>query len=152
MKETFARIFEQSDIVLSDCSTYIPVSTTTPHMTINMSDIETILIQTAGRWCERYASDLLIGLDAMQESLKEHVENKDIVDPEVFIFGFRRSGVDHDVYVMSNMKNSNCHISEYYNKIYAVKIQDIDHDSRSKTIQITMKDIINNVMFCNINK
>ncbi len=147
MKETFEKIFEQSDIVLFDTPIYRSET-----INISIPDIETELIQTAGRWCERYASDLFIEWESMQKSLKKHIKNKNAVKSEIFIFGFRHNGVDHDAYVMFNMKNPNCHISEYYSKIYAVKIQDIMHDSGDKTIQITMNDILNNVMFYNINQ
>ena len=58
---------------------------------INCSSILTKLIQEAGRWCERYASDLFI-------TWKYNIDKKlddGTMSTDQFVFGFRNDGVDH---------------------------------------------------------
>ena len=87
---------------------------------INLSEIYTVLIQEAGRWCESYASDLLVDIDI----LKRHLDNPDSwrdsknfkVDSNgnesiYFKFGFRAGGVDHKEYIEASLKND---YSKYY--------------------------------------
>lgn len=64
---------------------------------INCSGILTRLIQEAGRFCERYASDLFIDWQTVDTFLRE------IGDGEsgYFLFGFRQNGVDHTDFVIS---------------------------------------------------
>lgn len=59
---------------------------------INMSSIYTKLIQEAGRFCDAYASDLIIEIDSVRKAI-ECYESKD------FYFGFRDMGVDHNAFI-----------------------------------------------------
>lgn len=68
----------------------------------NFSSIITKLIQEAGRFCLRYASDLFIDL---QEICKT-IEDGTIVDSS-YLFGFRESGVDGDNYIINNLYKNN---------------------------------------------
>ena len=87
---------------------------------INISDITTFLIQNVGRYCDRYASDMLIS----HESLINIINN---LNPdrktEYLWLGLRESGVDGIAYIISNMKeHSPEYISEYYRKVFCIKI------------------------------
>lgn len=107
---------------------------------INISTIGTILIQTAGRWCEHYASDLFIGWDQLRAKIKKHIETTDIINNDEEVFGFRKSGVDHDTYVYNHIINGE-NIDNYYSKLYMVKITDKESED-SKTTDITLMDIM----------
>ena len=71
----------------------------------NTSAILTRLIQEAGRWCEYYASDLFISWEAVKD-----IFTRPAVDFSAsFLFGFRRSGVDHSSFVLSRANNEPCY-------------------------------------------
>lgn len=62
---------------------------------INTSTILTTLIQSAGRFCTSYASDLFISWSSLLCDM-ERGELK-----PVYLFGMRESGVDHDTFILS---------------------------------------------------
>lgn len=64
---------------------------------INHSGILTRLIQEAGRFCERFASDLFLDW----KSVEKWIENAERGDSTVYLFGFRRDGVDGNSFIMS---------------------------------------------------
>lgn len=69
---------------------------------INYSSILTELICSAGRFCEYYASDLFIDWKAIDEKLTgEDIFSLDGTD--VFYFGMRESGVDHESFIRSRI-------------------------------------------------
>ena len=70
---------------------------------LNMSSISTRLIQDVGRFCERYASDFIVSWDAVRKQL----EPRHIAEPyhAVELFAIRRSGVDHNSFFMSRLRN-----------------------------------------------
>lgn len=91
---------------------------------LNVSHIATRLIQEVGRFCERYASDFLISWD----TVREHLEPRPIEEPyrAVEVFGIRRSGVDHNSFFMSHLRNDSRNgffCCEYvYRKVLALEI------------------------------
>ena len=117
---------------------------------INTSDIATKLIQTAGRYCEHYASDMLICWDNVAKALASPDVTPELmrallnktVHGTLVLFGFRESGVDHAEYILSQHKNSgNC--ENYYRKIYAVGISATDNSDEmyGPKLKVTLKDI-----------
>ena len=83
---------------------------------VNYSSILTELIQNAGRWCERFASDLFISWQTIDNYLKNQtIENKS------FLFGFRQSGVDHDTFIFSKFNHDE--YTEEYRSIYRLDIE-----------------------------
>lgn len=92
-------------------------------VSINISDITTFLIQNVGRYCDRYASDLLIS----HESLINTINN---LNPdrktEYLWLGLRESGVDGIAYIIANIKNhSPEYIAAYYRKVFCIKISSV---------------------------
>lgn len=90
---------------------------------INISDITTFLIQNVGRYCDRYASDLLIS----HESLINTINN---LNPdrktEYLWLGLRESGVDGIAYIIASMKDhSPEYIAAYYRKVFCIKISSV---------------------------
>lgn len=99
---------------------------------INYSSILTRLIQEAGRWCERYASDLFIDW--------KHIE-KSLSDPEykgeVRLFGFRESGVDHTAWVL-NKYNNLIYDRNEYRAIWKLTVKVEPHDYYGKKISMEL--------------
>lgn len=88
---------------------------------INYSTILTELIQNAGRWCERYASDLFISWQTVENRL-----HKISMDNVSYLFGFRQSGVDHDTFIFSRFNQNE--YTEEYRAIYRLDLEFIKDD------------------------
>lgn len=73
---------------------------------INTSSILTKLIQSAGRFCESYASDLFI---SWQTVLRD-MERDEL--QETYLFGMREQGVDHASFILSRF-NSDAIVAHY---------------------------------------
>ena len=100
---------------------------------VNMSDIITRLIQLAGRYCDRYASDLFIHWN---DSRANPLDKDFRYGGGKMIFGFRESGVDVDDTVVKNYNNN----PYYYRKISIVEtIVECDGDLMSQTIPENIK-------------
>lgn len=86
---------------------------------LNLSAILTKLIQEAGRWCERFASDLFVDWGAILHHL-------DQLDPDSenrsFLFGFRKDGVDHTEWVLSRFNDCGPAAMHIYRKIYRLDV------------------------------
>lgn len=67
---------------------------------VNYSSLLTRLIQEAGRWCRRYASDLFIDWEPIANGLKDGS-----IESGTSLFGFREDGVDHNTFVKSRYEN-----------------------------------------------
>lgn len=95
---------------------------------INMSTIMDKLIQDAGRFCIRYASDLLIDIDAIIKAVNDPSAN------DVYGIGIRENGVDGNSYITSNLLGRLN--SDYYRCIYGISIT---HDNDE--VRVEMRDI-----------
>jgi len=91
---------------------------------INYSSILTRLIQEAGRYCERFASDLFIDW----QSVTEWIDGAEPGQEKTFLFGFRENGVDHDAFILSRF-NSYCCPEKEYRSIWRLDIS-TDYDDR----------------------
>ena len=101
---------------------------------INLSSIETKLIQDVGRFCERYAGDLFISWNEVKETIDCHTEPKTVIG-----IGIRRDGVDGNGYICHNLESESTRY-HYYRKVYAVCIEHNDLD-----VNVTLKDISNEI-------
>lgn len=113
---------------------------------INVSEIASILICNAGRWCERYASDFIITWDTVRQAINKHMATTDTLDSEIYAFGFHQTGVDHNEYIHNACTSASLG-NRHYTKILAVHITDyVDHaDDDFKTVIVTLADITNSV-------
>ena len=109
--------FERSnDIIATECGS--------KWSNLNISSITTKLIQETGRFCENYASDLLINIDRMNEHIKE-MDVLKTPEKAYVAFGIRQLGVDGNAYVALRIYEGGQHasykvISDYYRKIFCV--------------------------------
>lgn len=69
------------------------------------------LICEAGRWCESYASDILIDFESIKAYL-ERLKNGEESEGREFWFGFRQMGVDNLAFIQSRTER------EYASHVY----------------------------------
>lgn len=129
----FAKLFEKNDNILHET---IAHSNNNGTFDVNLSSILTILIQTAGRYCESYASDLFIDW----EEVKKFINFPPVAgNQKLFIFGFRRNGVDHETYVLNSSTSGS-----RYRKVFALKVSCLHEGScQCNKLIITLKDLTN---------
>ena len=77
----------------------------------NFSSEWSRLINEAGRWCESYASDILIDFESIREYLNS-LANGETMESREFWFGFRQMGVDHLAFIQSRTER------EYAGHVY----------------------------------
>lgn len=104
---------------------------------INYSDILTFLIQKAGTICEFYASDLFISWNSLVEEMKE--KGKDYTGGK-YLFGFRMSGVDHNEYIFSRLRNYGVKgLREGIEELYLLEVSVTREGSSHFGNEITMR-------------
>lgn len=95
-------------------TSFKPIEAESTHIeNLNYSSILTELIHAAGRYCERYASDLFIDWEAVIENMH---------DPDsagfVRLFGFREDGVDNNDYILNHYNRDSTYARHYYRALY----------------------------------
>lgn len=84
---------------------------------INYSDILTQLIQSCGRYCKRYASDLFIDWQGIVKELE-----KGIPMNNRYIFAIRSDGVDHNSFYEIRKGK------EPYHEVWELTVKSVDND------------------------
>ena len=97
---------------------------------INLSSIWTKLIKEAGRWCDFFASDLLIDYEIIMKYLKEDFIYEKI--GKNFYFGFYRSGV----YSEGNLAR---HGIDMCDSVFLLRISDADKNGDFEVALIQIK-------------
>lgn len=85
------------------------------HKSINYSRILTELIQTTGRFCEYFASDLFIDWQTVMEEF-----DADELEDSMYLFGIRQNGVDHLPWVINRYNNRT---ENEYRAVYRLKVE-----------------------------
>lgn len=98
---------------------------------INMSSIYSKLIQEAGRYCDRFASDLLYDI----QNIEHHLEAQ---KSETLYIGFRRYGVDSNAYITTKIPQE---LDSTYRVIYSVKIDFEPDEYYSAKVQVTLNEV-----------
>lgn len=93
---------------------------------VNYSSILTRLIQEAGRYCDRFASDLFVDWKGVEEWIKNPTERR------VWMFGFRRGGVDHDAFILTGQNT---------NEYRSLWILECECDSKNITMMLWESNI-----------
>lgn len=131
--------YKRQNQILNECYSYLSPATS---VNINISSIIDTIITNTGRFCERYASDVLFDLNHMNDIIKNY--NPNYPEEHIVCFGIRRDGVDGYEFLKSRLKNDFCsnpyRINEYYRKILAVHIH---FDEENSELYCTLKDITN---------
>lgn len=99
----------------------------------NLSRIFTILIQSAGRYCENYASDILYDTTRIQNAIANIDTQTNNTEYE--LVGIRKNGVDGNEYIKSRFYGSD--INEYH-EVFAIKLS---FDASTATLTCDLKDI-----------
>ena len=98
-----------------------------PKVEINMSSIFSRLIEQAGRWCENYASDILIWVEKVQGILS--MPHGVLEEPQ-YILGFYASGVDlFDARDPDRLKKLADSSDGYYRALWLLTIKDGDSNT-----------------------
>lgn len=136
--------FEKSETVLataygSQCSD------------INTSDIVTKLIQLTGRYCEKWASDLLINIERMNSCIKE-MDNANETEPAYIAFGIRQLGVDGNSFTAARIHENGMlasykTISDFYRQILCVKISRKKNEFDFFETAVELRDIKNTIAY-----
>lgn len=108
-------------------------STYENHWDINYSSILTRLIQSAGRFCKNYASDLFIDWINIEKRLTE----KNLYTDGVYeyLFGMRKQGVDHMSYILSNANNGK-YLSDYYSEMFKLTVKVVNTKITMELIEV----------------
>ena len=88
-------------------------------MDANLSSEFSELIKQAGR-CNRYASDLIYDINNVNESLETWTGEKTL-----FVFGFRRDGVDGNSFVLSRVNNECKEIYNIHKLYFAIYFMEV---------------------------
>lgn len=112
---------------------------------LNASSIQTALIQITGRFCERYASDLISTFASLDPFLT--VDASDARDDSWYIgVGIRDNGVDHDAFILSRLESTAkpmhafAQTEHVYRKLLVIEIIDkAEEGSLLRTVQL--KDV-----------
>lgn len=104
---------------------------------INMSRIDSYLIQNIGRFVENYNSDYLITREHVQ---REIITRKQIEEAHgLVLFGLRRDGVDDNNFVYQRLMDKNGY---EYRRLYAMEyMADCDTTYPAPELEIRLYDI-----------
>lgn len=98
---------------------------------LNMSSIWTKLIQVAGRYCDYYASDLLIDVKIVESDI-------DGLKPKTYYFGFHKCGVDHLAFIHNR---SLFEIASDYRAIYRLDVEFLEDDYYDCRIKVVLQEV-----------
>lgn len=105
---------------------------------INCSSILTALIQSAGRYCHNYASDLFIDWSAIAKRL-ENSDDRYTDGVYEYLFGVRKSGVDGITFILSQANNnSDGYFSEYYSEIFKLTVTVDTDDIKMELVKVRL--------------
>lgn len=100
---------------------------------INYSSILTRLIQSAGRFCKNYASDLFIDWNNIKDRLtRENLYTDGVYE---YLFGMRQQGVDHMSYILSNANNGK-YLNDYYSELFKLTIKVVNDRISMELVEV----------------
>ena len=103
---------------------------------INWTFIQSKIIYLAGRYCDRFASDILQPLFNIDECL-----NNGSIETESRLFGFREEGVDHAEFVVNRYADQYMYSNPYgaqYRALWRldIDVEENDYASERKTVKM----------------
>ena len=93
------------------------------HLNVNLSSEFTELIKQAAR-CNRYSSDILYDIGSVNDAMETWTGEKTL-----FVFGFRRDGVDGNSFVLSRVNNECKNIYNIHNLYFAIYFMEVKEDA-----------------------
>lgn len=119
---------------------------------INITSVLSKIIQAVGRFTEHWNSDALYTLDNVRTLCENDFDLEGTVD-EIFVFGIRKSGVDHNAFVMSQLFQSQrgvgtyAYVEPYYRKLLAVNVKITPREYAGDRPHVTceLRDITANI-------
>ena len=108
-------------------------STYENHWDINYASILTRLIQSAGRFCVNYASDLFTDwINIEKRPTEENLYTDGVYE---YLFGMRKQGVDHASYILSNVNNGK-YLSDYYSELFKLTIKVVNDRISMELVEV----------------
>lgn len=124
------------------------ISTEHPQ-SIDATELQTLLIQITGRFCEHYANDLICTLSELQAFLEATPVTENLT--RVIAVGIRSNGVDGNAFVISRLRQTRKGLSDYvypeqvYRKLLVIQITETvetdDQELHGGTRAISLIDI-----------
>lgn len=123
---------------------------------LNASALQTALIQNAGRYCERFASDLICTLSDLEPFIRNKpvtcsVDNR-VKNPEEWVIGvgLREDGVDHNDFILNRLKESRrpsfsgkdalhnafVNVNQTYRKVLAIYITENRYEWQDEYVKL----------------
>lgn len=93
------------------------------HLNVNLSSEFTELIKQAAR-CNRYSSDILYDIGSVNDAMETWTGEKTL-----FVFGFRRDGVDGNSFILSRVNNECRDIYDIYKLYFAIYFMEVKEDA-----------------------
>lgn len=124
-KKTFRRAFDRQTKILAETSGQAYNDTNTY---INMSDLYSVLIKTAGRIADNYASDIIADIEAVKSVIATCPKAEENFT-DIIPIGFRKMGADGTSSIMHNLTQSldfftgYIYPERYYHTIMAIEIE-----------------------------
>lgn len=94
------------------------------HLETNLSSEFSELIKQAAR-CNRFSSDVIYDIGSVNDALEVWTGEK-----RLFVFGFRRDGVDGNSFVLSRVNNKCKNIYDVYKLYFALYFMEIKEDEQ----------------------
>lgn len=92
------------------------------HLDVNLSSEFTELIRQAAR-CNRYSSDIVYDIGNVNDAMEVWTGGKTL-----FVFGFRRDGVDGNSFVLSRVNNECKEIHNIHNLYFSIFFMEVKKD------------------------
>lgn len=103
------------------------------HLNVNLSSEFSELIRQAAR-CNRYGSDLIYDINNVNDAMETWTGEKTL-----FVFGFRRDGVDGNSFVLSRMNNER-DLFDVYKLYFAIYFMEIKRDDEYNSFYKVVTD------------
>lgn len=118
---------------------------------INITSTISKIIQDVGRFAERFNSDCIYGIQDIMYLCQNKYPMEQPID-EIFTFGIRADGVDHNGYIMSQINNgltNYCRTTPYYRRILAVRVSVNKTRDHYQEVIVDLKDITHEFLLPN---
>lgn len=95
----------------------------TDGLSVNISDIFTRLIKDAAR-CNSYSSDVFYDLQKIEETIRNY---RNFAEVEPIFVGFRRHGVDGNLFILSRIEGDPYAVHNLYFALYSLTVEQNEH-------------------------
>lgn len=146
----YTQTYPIDDILAVESAVFNPKRENTA---MNISTIQTKLIQAAGRWCENYASDMLYDIAQIQPFAELEIGSipEDTPNDWIIGFGLHANGCNHNQSIIDHLKSTQSgtpyvYPERIYRKLLAVYIEDAKDTDNLVRRTIALLDMTHQVI------